>query len=258
MVSNYYIAKLDISHCLVDIRINDVPLIKQYVDSDVTAEFPINYLIESTGNQTLEIKIYPLLNEIKFCHSTRCNVEIWRYDASCSKISPIEKVCSSNLAVSGDANVQTFMYDIKTFIANVSYEITRWSCCEEIKDIKRIAPLVAEFYQTIGLLLANKQYDNYTEYIKERELNICKSLMLGNDEICIRNEMLFECLDSGFVIQPLKGGKQMQLYANNRVVTVLDSDMKSALRFVNEETGEMLTIELLLGIKKGESKFSII
>ena len=55
----------------------------------------------------------------------------------------------------------------------------------------------------------------------------------------------------------MKGGK-LQFYANKRVVTVLNKDMKSILRFLNEETGEVLAIELLLGIKKGQKKLCVI
>lgn len=258
MFINYYIAKLDLRQCSVDIRINDVPLLRQNIESDLMMEIPINHLIEISGNQILTIKIYPRLGELKLSLNARCNVEIWRYDGNGVKILPIEEVCKSYLSTNKLNKVNSFMFDKKVFIATVSYEILRWSGCEELKDNKNYAPAIAAYYQQIGQLLSSKQYDKYLECIKEREYNICTALSLSHDEIDIRNQMLFECLNNGFVLQPLKGGKQMQFYGNRRIVSVLDHDMKSALRFINEKTGEILAIELFLGIKKGDKGFSII
>lgn len=255
---NYYIAKVFIRHCLVDIRINDVPLLKQNVDADLTAEMPINHLIERSGHQALTLHMYPKLGELALISGAQCSVEVWRYDGSGPKIIPIEQVCSSSLAVEDADKTLPFKYDNKVFLANVSYQIQRWSDCEEITDSRKIASEVASFYQKIGKMLANKQYNQYLELVKNREQAICTSLSLDEDEVNLRNQMLFECLDEGFVLQSLKGGKQMHFYANKRIVTVLDDDMRSALRFQNEETGEILAIELFLGTKKGERGLCII
>ena len=255
---NYYIAKVFVRHCLADIRINDVPLFKQNVDADLTAEMPINYLIENTGNQVLTLQIYPELGELALKNGAQCSVEIWKYDGSGPKIIPIEQVCSSSLTVGEADKTLPYKYDKLVFLADVSYQIHRWSDCEEIKDSRKIASEVASLYQKIGKLLANKQYDQYLELVNNRERAIVTALSLEEDEASIRNQMLFECLDEGFVLHPLKGGKQMHFYANKRIVTVLDNDMRSALRFLNEETGEVLAIELYLGIKKGQRNLSII
>lgn len=257
-IMNYYIAKVFVRHCLADIRINDVPLLKQNVDADLTAEMPINHLIEHSGHQVLTLHVYPKLGELTLNSGAQCSVEIWRYDGSGPKIIPIEQVCSSSLAVGEADKTLPSKYDNKSFLADVSYQIQRWSDCEEITDSRKVASEVASLYQKIGKMLANKQYNQYLELLKNREQAICKALSLDEDEASLRNQMLFECLDEGFVLQPLKGGKQMHFYANKRIVTVLDDDLRSALRFQNEETGEVLAIELFLGIKKGQRSLSIV
>ena len=80
----------------------------------------------------------------------------------------------------------------------------------------------------------------------------------GEEEIEKRSESLIELLNDGFELVPMKGGKVLQYFADNRGVTVLDHDLKPALRFANEESGEMIGIELILGIKKGKTEFEVI
>lgn len=254
---NYYIAKVSVRQCMADIRINDVPLIRKSIDADLTVEIPINYLIESSGKQTLTLQILPLVESVSLRQGAGISVEIWRYDGSGFKIVPIEQVCSYSLSVGEEDKEFPYKYDKNIFIANVSYQIKRWSDCEVIKERAKIASAVADFYQEIGQILANKQYSLYLELIRNRERNICTALSQEEKDTNRRNELLFDCLDTGFVLQPTKGNR-LHFYANNRIVTVLYKDMKSALRFINEETGEILAIELLLGIKEGHKTIEII
>ena len=255
---NYYIAKLFIRHCRADIRINDVPLFKQEVDADLTLEMPINYLIESSGSQLLTIQIYPNTGKLLLSSDTKCNVEIWRYDGSDLKIIPLEHICSSSLSVNETERTLPAKFDKQLFISFVSYQNFRWSDCEVIKDRPNLASEVTTYFQNIGKLLANRQYELYSEYVIDRDRKISIALSLDDDEANSRNQMLFECLSNGFVLQPIKGEKKLQFYANERLVTILEEDMRSALRFYNVETGEILAIELLLGIRKGDNSFAII
>lgn len=257
MTTNYYIARLDIRHCFVDIRINDVPLLRRNVTYDFTAEIPINYLIEYTGEQVLTVQIYPELGNFCFFPNCKCCVEIWRYDGSGSKIVPIDKLCTSLQNISESEEFLSSKSDKKVFFSDVSYQIIRWSGCEEIKDSSNIGLSVVTYFQDVGKLLANKRYHHYMDLVEERERNICTALFLDMNEVIVRNKMLFDYLDNGFVLEPMNGSR-IQLYANGRIVTILDNDMKSALRFINKETGEILAIDLLLGIKKGKNVLSII
>ena len=242
---------------MADIRINDVPMLRKNIEGDLTVQVPINYLIETSGQQTLTIRAFPILGDISLRQGALCSVEVWRYDGSGRIISPMGQVCSLELIVGESDMTSPYKYDMIRFYADVSYQIIRWSNCEEINDSRKISSSVAEFYQEIGRLLANKQYDQYMKIVRNRELNVCTALSLDEEETNKRNQMLFDCLDRGFVLQPMTGGK-MHFYANKRVVTVLNKDLKSILRFINEETGENLSIELLLGIKKGQKNLCVI
>lgn len=257
MKTNYYIARLDIRHCLVDIRINDVPLLRRNVTSDFTAEVPINYLIESSGEQVLSVQMFPEFGNLCLLPGCKCCVEIWRYDGSGFKIVPIEKLCISSQNISEKEEFSASKSDKKVFFSDVPYQITRWSGCEEIKDSDNIISSVAAYFQSVSQLLVNKRYHHYLELVREREQNICTALFLDMNEVTVRNKMLFDYLDNGFVLGPMNGNR-IQLYANKRVVTILDNDMKSALRFINEKTGEILAVDLLLGIRKGENVFCIV
>lgn len=255
---NYYIAKLYIRHCRADIRINDVPLFKQEVDSDLTLELPINYLIESSGSQSLTVQIYPNTGKLLLSSGTKCSVEIWRYDGSGFKIIPLEQICSSSLSVNESEKTLPVKFDKQLFITFVSYQSFRWNDCEVIKNRPNLASEVTTYFQNIGQMLANRQYEKYNEYVRDRDWKISTALSLDDDEANSRNQMLFKCLDNGFVLQPIKGEKKLQFYANERLVTILEEDMRSALRFQNVETGEILAIELLLGIRKGQNSLTVI
>ena len=254
---NFYMAKVSVRQCMADIRINDVPVLRKNVEGDLMVQVPINYLIETSGQQTLTIRVSPILGDISLRQGALCSVEVWRYDGSGHIIAPKGQACSLELIVGESDMMSPYKYDISRFYADVSYQIIRWSDCEEIDDSRKISSPVAEFYQEFGQLLANKQYDQYMKLVRNREVNVCTALSLDEEETNKRNQILFNCLDNGFVLQPMKGGK-LQFYANKRVVTVLNKDMKSILRFLNEETGEVLAIELLLGIKKGQKKLCVI
>lgn len=255
---NYYIAKIFVRHCRADIRINDVPLFKQEVDADLTLEMPINYLIESSGSQMLTVQMYPNTGKLLLSSGSKCSVEIWRYDGSGFKIIPLEQICSSMLSVNETEKTLPTKYDEQIFISNVSYQNIRWSNCEEIKDRPNLASEVTAYFQYIGQLLANREYEKYNQYVRDRDWKISTALSLDDEEANSRNQMLFKCLDNGFVLQPIKGEKKLQFYANNRLVTILEEDMRSALGFKNVETGEILAIELLLGLRKGHNSLAVI
>ena len=258
MIKNYYIAKVTVRQCMADIRINDVPIFRKNVDGDLTTELPINHHIEFSGVQELSIKLHPLLGRETFLSGEMCSIEIWRYDGRSHTIIPIEEVCSSTLTVDENKKLLPFLYEKKAFASIVSYTINRWNDCVEIKDSRRITSEISALYKTIGQLLSDGQESQYMQYVRDREVNICSALLLGEDEVKLRNKMLFECLNRGFVLQPLEGRKRLQFYANNRVVSILDQNYGPLLRFVNEDTDEVLSIELLVGTKKGRRGLSIV
>lgn len=258
MIKNYYIAKVAVSQCTADIRINDVPIFRKSVDGDLTTELPINHHIEFSGIQEFSVTIRPLYGNAAFLSGEKCEVEIWRYDGSESKIVPLEQMCAGSLIV-GEAEVMLpFKQYNQVFAADVSCPISRWNDCIEIKDSRKVGPAVAAFFKKFGQTMADKQYSQYMEFVREREVKICRALLLGEEEVSKRNKMLFDFLNQGFVLQPLTGGKRLQLYAHNRVVTVLDKDYGPSLKFVNEDTDQALRIELLLGFKKGHVDLSVI
>lgn len=254
---NYYIAKLYIRHCMADIRINDVPLLRQYIDAELTSEMPVNYLIESSGIQEFKVNICPLLGGLSLHPNAMCVVEIWRYDGSDFKIIPIEKICSSSLSVDETEGVIPIKHHRELFIAEVSYQIKRWSNCEKIPETQNVKQAVIQYYQNISQLLARKQYNNFWEFVRERDNSINIALSLDEEEINNQNHMMFDYLDNGFIVQPVKDAL-IHYYANGRIVALLDKNLRSALQFINQDNGEVMDIELLLGIKKGYNNFSII
>lgn len=255
---NYYIAKIAARQCLADIRINDVPIFRRVVDGDLTVQSPINYLIESSGRQNLTVQLLPVIGDVRLRQGAMCSVELWRYDGSGSKIIPLEQVGASEIVVGEGNQMMPYKHDTILFYADVSHRISRWGDCVALENNRQTANATGEFFEMIGKLLANRQYDRYTQLISKRENDICTALSLDEKETRRRNEMLFGLLDKGLEWQPMRGSLRLMLYANKRVATIVDSDMKSALKFVNETSGETLALDLLIGKKKGSDSFCVV
>ncbi len=258
MAFNYYVARIFARRCFADIRINDVPLIRQDVVEDLSADMPINYFIESSGIQNLSLQITPVLGNISFSEGAECSIEIWKYDGSKEKIYPIKPVCASTLKVDKGELGLPLKMDKRMFDAEVSYHINRWDKCKVLNKSRELSAVVITYFQNIGQILEARQYGRFAELIMEREANICNALGVDKRDSDARNKILFECIDNGFIICPIKESKFLEYYANGRIVTLLDKDMKSALRFKNYETGELLVMDILLGIKENQSGLSII
>lgn len=255
---NYYLAKISVRQCLADIRINDVPVVRKSVDADLTVQVPINHIIEASGQQALSVQLLPLMGSISFLQGAMCTVEIWRFDGSGRKLIPIEQVCSSKILIMESDTKLPYRNNKSMFYAEVDHRIMRWADCVELYKNRQTAEAVGAFFQSIGKMLADRQYDRFADLTRKRETDICTALALETQEVGERNEMLFNILEKGFVWQPMKGSKTLQLYADKRVATIIDSDLKSALKFVNERTEETLAIELLIGKKKGTDIFCVV
>jgi len=252
---NYYTVKVFARKCILDIKINDMPLIRQELRGDISFERPINHLIEKSGEQNLEINTLPISLEDS---KAEYNVEVWRYDASGLKLTRGYNVMTVSSKENEADWLMSSLSNKRCFIAEVGYVISRWSGCETIKVGRKIAPMVVSFMKDLSQILSTKQYDRYAQLIATRERNICKSLYLGEAEVKKRMGMLVDCLNSGFELVPLEGHKKLQYYGNRRVITIIGEDMKSALQFTNPMTGEILSLEILLGFPLGKAELSII
>lgn len=257
MNSNYYIAKVFAKFCIVDLRINDIPLMRQVIHGDIYFERPINYLIEKSGEQILTVSVSPLPSADLKDKDCEFNIEIWRYDASSNILSAKENV--TTVRYNSKENLTLKIPVIKrTFIAVVGYEIPRWSRCDVITAETGIKSMVVSFIAKLTDVLTTRQFERYAQMVDRREHDICRSLYLGDEEVKKRMDMLMNCLENGFELIPINGHKKLQYFGNRRVVSVVGEDMKSAIQFYNRNTEEILTMDLLLGIPTESNELSII
>ena len=255
MIFNYYIAKISASGCFLDLRINDVPLVMQNIKGNYSAGIPFNFLIEKSGMQTLSLSVLPILGQLS-AKGANCDVEIWKYDGTQYELAPIEMVTSLSIDIKDEViPVKTLN---RIFLADVAYQINRWNNCISLEKNNSLTSEVMSFYKRVAKLLAEKKYDSFISLIHNRESKICTALALDNENVDKRNTMLFHYLDNGFEPCELKGGKMIRFFANKRLVSILDSDFQSALKFRNSETRETIAVELLLGKENGSQKLSVI
>lgn len=257
MVPYYYIAKVFARQCVLDIRINDIPLIREIVDAEINFERPINYLIEKTGKQTLYINVLPIPTSDRKIQKYELDLEIWKCDAGGLKLVSVEQVAKVKYDSKDNIDNSSHIKK-KLFIAEVGYEISRWSNCEVLSLKTDIKSLVISYIKNLTEILCTKQFNRYFQMIERRELAICHSLYLSESEVQKRMNMLTECLSNGFEYVPIKGNKKLQYFGNHRVVSVVGEDLKSAIQFYNHATKETLTMEFLFGIHRGTNELSII
>lgn len=257
MNSNYYIAKVFAKFCILDLRINDIPLMRQAIPGDIYFERPINYLIEKSGEQLLTVSISPLPSADLTDKNCELNVEIWRYDANDHILSAIESVTTVRYNSNENPTLKIPVMK-RTFVAMVGYEMERWNRCDVITAKTDIKPMVVSFMTKLTDVLTTRQFEKYARMIDRREHDICRSLYLGDEEVKKRMDILVDCLENGFEYIPIKGHKKLQYFGYRRVVSVVGEDMKSAIQFYNRNTEEILTMDFLLGIPTGSDKLSII
>lgn len=257
MAFNYYTTKIFARQCIIDIRINDIPLIREIVDSELNCERPINYLIEKTGKQMVSISILPCPSFSTITDNYELVVEIWKCNVEGQKIRRVDKVVS---IVHNSEEYKSKRSSVikKIFMAEVGYEMARWSNCQVIDGKTDIKALISSYLNKLTKILSTKQFEVYAHMIEQRERNICHSLYLGETEIQKRMDMLIECLNGGFEYVPIRGLKKLQYFGNHRVVAVVGEDLKPVIQFYRRDTEESLTMEFLFGIHEGSNDLSII
>lgn len=167
-------------------------------------------------------------------------------------------ICSIELKIQEGELALPIKEAKQLFHTEVNYRINRWKNCVKLEKSKELSREVAFYFRKIADILSSGKYQEFERFVFKREKDICTSLGLDEREINIRNQTLFDALDNGFVLCPLKGNKLIEYYSDNRIVTIIDSDMNSALRFRNIDTGELLVLDLLLGRKDPNKELCII
>lgn len=256
-MNNYYIAKIYAAFCSIEIRVNDVALLRREVYDEITAMLPVNHLIEKSGLQTLSVTATPLAKELENPALSSFDVKILRCDSSSGKLVPAEEMCAATSQSAPDAVPVSLPRISKAFMADVPYRIDRWGDCRRIEHGRNVAREAADFFLNVGQTLAAGNYEAYAQMVNNREVAVCTALYQGSHHVAQRNKILIDTLAKGFVYTPITGKKIIEYYAHDKLITILDEDRQSALRFENPVTGEIMVLDLLLGYNGHDRQLTI-
>lgn len=257
---NYYIAHIGITNCLADIRLNDVPLFIGGDKGYQSFSIPLNPCIDHNGLQMLTATMMPPTWRIEKDSDGEGSiwVEVALFDAHNGQIERQDTIVRSKLVHDGKSMLTSFKIDNKPFEAYIDNPVSRWNECMRLDDGRNLMPVVLTFYNRLGKILKNKQYDIYSSLISTREKDLVKALGLDEKEIVFRQQMLEDTLSDGFELVELSGDEKIHFYAGGRVLSLLTIEYKPALRFFNKETEDFMGLDLLLGIKQGSHQLTII
>lgn len=253
----YYVAHFNIKDCLADIRLNDVPLYIGEIDGYESFSLPLNPYIYYSGEQLLTLSMLP---QITVNQPTKSSiwVEITLFDGEGEKLVEIEKVTTSSLVNDGTSILSSIRKKEIPFIASIANPVTRWRDCMTLSESRELRIAVFSLYDKIGNILKDRQYDKYLALISNREYEIVKSIGLDEKEVFLRQKALVDYLSHGYHYVGFEGNEIMHFYAGGKAVALLTADMDPALRFFNEEEGDYLTLDLLLGMKPGKKSLVVV
>lgn len=251
---NYYVAHIGITSCVADISLNDVPLFFGCVDGYHAFSLPINPFISFQGLQTLMVKMLPSTTNMKPT-SGKIWIEISLYDGSGARLEKVDTVSEIVMRTDGSSILSSIKMESKHFEASISNPVKRWEECQKIDEGRDLRSSVMTYYNRIQKILQRKEYSVYTSLIADREKQVVQSLGLGQNEIDKRQRMLENELSDMKPVQ-LQGNEVLHYFCGGKIMALYTPTMEPALRFENDE--DYLSIDLFVGIKKGESTFSII
>lgn len=251
----YYIINFNASNCFFEIRVNDVPLICLNLEGQASTILPINHLIPESGKQLADFTILPTLGKLKLSENASFSATLQLYDVE----GGFKLVEERNLYKTQE--IQTDLPSIKykcDFDASVPYKIASWQNSTDLKDVDNLRSMVDQAYKKLEKLINAKQYTLFTENLKTREENICKSMYLSDSEKSGRMSGLIEDFKNGFTVIPSSPENVLVLFGYGKLVALRTTKGESALRLYNSETKQEMSLEVMFHLEKGSNELTII
>ncbi|HSD08166.1 hypothetical protein [Flavobacterium sp.] len=269
-----------------EITVNDLPVAKK-INSDVgTLVFPINYAILKSGEQQLQIKIYPSYKDKQtpnpfFIKNPRLKFEIektaWDKNGNLEepKIVTNYELPNYKLDDKGDYDYskpidysrQNILIEDFNFTATIPYELKGWSDSEDLSKIDQeiLHKKVLEFCKKLVDKYQEKDFDYVkTEYLKA-DTEWYQSEYLKLDVIKKYQNAMNNNKDkftNNFI--PLSKYKIL-LYGNNRIISIERTDIENKGKsfFLHEKIDQegnkkIVSLDLYLHIPKGSKELEII
>ena len=255
----FYMIEFKAGACLFDIKLNDVSVFSLNMDKFISMTLPVNNLILESGVQQLSATVLPLLGEIALDDNVSFGMTVKLHNDTGTSLQHVEDILTYTIPENTKENPLPVVEYHTTFNASVPYKITAWQNSVDLRDFPDLRNMLDRICKTIEHLVNTKQYDRFVDMLSEREDNVSIAMYFTPEEKKGRMQRLVDDFKSGFTMVPFSLDEAIIVYyAQGKVITLVKSDLESAFRFVNTETGEELNLEMRFHLKRGSTELSII
>ena len=239
--------------CYFDIKINDVSVFSMNMKSSFSVRIPVNHLILESGKQRLSVTIQPNTGETEFDEDAAFAMTLQLYADTGNSLEHVEDILEYDMA---DDKENVMVYQT-SFDAAVPYQITAWQNSTDLNTVENLRQKVETAYQKLGEMITKKQYDAFVDMMREQEKRMAQSLYIDPESSKERMDGLIEDFENGFEFVPLSGGETMYIYADGKLVCLKTDNGNSALKFLNRETEEEMSVEIFFHLKKGDTELTV-
>lgn len=256
MQQPYYVIDFSASACMLEIRVNDYPVINMNITHQVSSMIPINYAILESGKQTVTASILPIAGQTEIDQHAELKFNIKLFDVTNEFV--FNSQFGDYQSKPAEEKKLPVIRHESTFKAEVPYQLKAWQDGANLKDVKNCREKLDVIYHKIIRLIQNGKYDDYKNMISGREKNMAQSMYLSKGEFEGRFKELLQEFNSGMEIQPLPQDALMFLYADNRTAVLKRPNGDAALYLIDPKTQEELMLDITFYIPNGKDEFEII
>jgi hypothetical protein len=270
-----YQIKVKTNNCY-QILINDFPVYSYYDELSGKIGFNINSAILKSGEQDLEIRIFPsyiegdLQNEYlssKDYFTLEIQQTAWDKQGSLEKpkvIFSYERPEKDSLGEYVNYNNLKYYKEKFTFNANVPYELTGWSESEDLTKVEGVKDKALNFYKKVIESFNRKDYDLFNTLYLKADNEWYQSEYFPLTTIEKYQNSLYKNNFEGLSIYKLENFR-VSFYCNNRIIALESLSGKNrgnssfAYEYINNSGMKVAEWNnLFLHIPKGKTELEII
>jgi len=257
MTEPYYQVDFNAVGCKFEILINDLSLLSLTINSQASTLIPLNSGIFKTGQQKLEIKIYPLEGQ-EFLHPQAAfSYEIKIYDVKFGFELKDTLEGYKIPAVDVSKKLRSLEH-VQSFHAEVPYVTDTWQKGQILADVDDLNEKLKRAYSKIAMLIRNKEYDRLKIEFANRERTMATSMYLSREDSDARLNSLIEDIEAGFEVMPVHPTAVMIISGNGKLAAYKKLNGEPAFGLLNQKTGEELLLDLAFYVPQGKTEFELI
>lgn len=219
MKEPFYELEIKTGNCIVEVLINDLPIFSNYETGGMAVDYPVNDAILKSGNQNLEIKIFPTTVGTVISKYAQCELNVYVKEANkaASGRNLINKISMIDFK---EKNLPTFIHK-QSFIADVPYTNEGWLNLIDLKKIDEdiIKKELISILHQLSSIYNSKNEMEYKKIFQKRTSEHNKSFFLTQEEIKDNEDSIFHGIPEKIESIDL-GLYKLVFYGNNKLVSL--------------------------------------